>query len=193
MHSFTFSNFVVVITAIFAVIQALPITSPANIIKARDYIGDECGDSSFINGSSLGSPKIKDCMQIATDMSRRTPEYNSWGGKLYPPVPLYATQYYFWFEIARWHLAGRGKQQRMTSYQSCTIGATSFEDGGSYIGSKDVLDLINSSIKRFSWNGRVGASGNMLCNGPKVYDGKVNWGIYHTWFYRDVVGILRWE
>ncbi len=45
------------------------------------------------------------------------------------------------------------------------------------VGGQDAIDIINDAVRKFSWNGRVGANGTMPCN---TLGGTVDvvWGIY---------------
>lgn len=51
-----------------------------------------------------------------------------------------------------------------------------------HIGNQDIIDLINSSIEKFQWEGKVGAAGVMGCQSLTGLVGGVDmrWGIYHT-------------
>lgn len=44
----------------------------------------------------------------------------------------------------------------------------------------DDSDLINESIRGFSFDGRVGANGNMACSDSLNEQASVDWGIYHS-------------
>jgi hypothetical protein len=49
------------------------------------------------------------------------------------------------------------------------------------VGNQDIIDLVNESIRRFEWNGRVGASGKMNCQTGQLKDKlDVTWGLYHS-------------
>ncbi|OAL05421.1 hypothetical protein IQ06DRAFT_68527 [Phaeosphaeriaceae sp. SRC1lsM3a] len=65
-------------------------------------------------------------------------------------------------------------QRTIATYGTCAFGAE-----GKYcfahVGNEDVRDLIRDSIAKFSWEGKVGARGDMTCGGTAV-----NWGLYHT-------------
>lgn len=67
------------------------------------------------------------------------------------------------------------------SYGTCAFGVQSFDVGATWynVGNQDIIDLINSSIQKFTWNGLVGSKGNMHCQGDKN-GGSVDWGLYHT-------------
>ncbi|KAL2820977.1 putative necrosis-inducing factor-domain-containing protein [Aspergillus cavernicola] len=103
---------------------------------AADSIND-CGDSSFDNNSSGGSPEVSDCQQIAANIA---------GG-------------------GSWTLDGSSVQRQLVQYGTCAFGA--WATGLTYIGNADIIGLIDDSISQFEWNGLVGASGEMDCQyGP---------------------------
>ncbi|PPR01772.1 hypothetical protein CVT24_001812 [Panaeolus cyanescens] len=121
--------------------------------EARAMINN-CGASTFINQSSPGSPFVSDCRQIATNIA---------GG-------------------GTWSVALIGHHQ-LVQYGTCAfgvqapfaLGVTNFR-----VGNSDIIDLINDSISRFEWSGRVGAKGNMPCQtDPGMFNIDVEWGIYH--------------
>ncbi|KAH7129015.1 putative necrosis-inducing factor-domain-containing protein [Dactylonectria macrodidyma] len=146
------------ITTFLAMSQAaaLPKTpqDAKSALEARASIND-CGDSTFINQSSGGSPTVNDCRQIA---------YNIRNG-------------------GTWTVGAGGEHHQLVQYGTCAFGAQG--DGSinaAYIGNQDIIDLINSSIDKFQWNGLVGAKGSMGCQSLKglVGGATMNWGIYHT-------------
>lgn len=64
----------------------------------------------------------------------------------------------------------------LVTYGTCAFGATgSSKDCIDHVGNDDIRDLIRDSIARFSWQGKVGAAGRMMCDGRWV-----NWGLYHA-------------
>ncbi|KAI2767377.1 hypothetical protein CBS147339_4188 [Penicillium roqueforti] len=75
-----------------------------------------------------------------------------------------------------------GVQHQLVQYGTCAFGVTSESSGASvHIGNQDIIDLINSSIARFEWNGLVGAAGYMSCQREASPDFlSVRWGLYHT-------------
>jgi hypothetical protein len=153
MQLLTFAKCLAIVGAISGV-QSAP-TSPNNSgLRVRDSIND-CEDSSFVNQSSGGSPTVSDCQQIAINIA---------GG-------------------GTWSVGLGGEHRQLASYGTCV-----FEAGGdgsaniAYVGNQDIIDLINSSIGLFNWNGLVGAKGSMICQSAKGYveEGRVNWEIYHS-------------
>jgi len=120
--------------------------------SADDSIND-CGDSSFVDASSSGSPLVSDCLQIAANIA---------GG-------------------GTWEVDSLPIQHQLVQYGTCAFGVTANGDNflnsyWYYVGNQDIIDLIHSSIDLFQWYGLVGASGYMNCQ-P---DTDVTWGLYHT-------------
>lgn len=95
---------------------------------------NDCGDSTFVNQSSGGSPKVPDCQQLAKNIN---------GG-------------------GTWTIWPTGQHQ-LAQYGTCAFGAET-DAGWANIGNQDIIDLINSSIQRFQWNGLVGSKGRMVSN-----------------------------
>lgn len=50
-----------------------------------------------------------------------------------------------------------------------------------HIGNKDAIDLINESIRRCSFDGRVGAKDTMGCSDSFNEQAGVEWGVYSSW------------
>jgi len=103
---------------------------------------NDCGNSSFTNRSSGGSPTVGDCLQIAANISGG----GSWTVE----------------DVA-------GLQHQLVQYGSCAFGVQGFGSGIVFhVGNQDIIDLIHSSITMFQWNGLVGSKGLMPCGGTKV-------------------------
>lgn len=160
MHSFkTIATVAVFFTSAWAAPPPAPGTtrnanSPAVIFTAGspgDWIND-CGDSSFTNRSSGGSPRVDDCRQIAANIN---------GG-------------------GTWEVENfAGSQHQLVQYGTCAFGVQGTGASNSvyfYVGNSDIIDLINSSIDKFQWNGLVGSEGVMNCQPGQ----DVKWGLYHT-------------
>ena len=116
---------------------------------------DECGDSTFENQSSDASPNVKDCRAIIENIKGNGD--TDW-----------TTQ-----------VAGK-KQREIAKAGSCSFGVEATEVHGNInfkVGGQDVIDIINEAIKRFGGSGKVGAKGNMKCNG-NIKSQPVKWGIY---------------
>ncbi|KAJ5935471.1 hypothetical protein N7466_005018 [Penicillium verhagenii] len=143
------------LTLLLAGAQAAPSTpfskkSPAVIFDKRSSIND-CGTSTFTNESSSGSPEVADCRKIATNIKS--------GGT--------------------WTFEGFGVHHQLVQYGTCAFGVKVSADRYTYIGNEDIIQLIDDSIKKFKWEGKVGAKGTMKCSGQDG-DDEVVWGIYKT-------------
>ncbi|KAF9037159.1 putative necrosis-inducing factor-domain-containing protein, partial [Panaeolus papilionaceus] len=141
-----------------AVSSAVPNPAPeagAAIDLAARGVGT-CDDSTFINQSSGGSPRVDDCLQITRNVD---------------PNRVYTLPIDSYFEIE--------------SFGTCAIGGFSAfvrPMSNVKIGGQDVIDIITDSVRRFQWNGLVGAKGDMRCQmNPDLYhwSQRVDWGIYH--------------
>ncbi|KAB8532537.1 hypothetical protein FH972_025482 [Carpinus fangiana] len=156
------STTISILATFLAVAQAAPLTSlnPTFAAKAklvqRDSIND-CGDSSFNNNSSDGSPTVADCQMIASNIS---------GGGTWEVEQLTPSQH------------------QLVQYGTCAFGVQTDDTSinGAYIGNQDIIDIINASIEQFEFNGLVGASGKMECQSLQGNAGSavVEWGLYHN-------------
>ncbi|CDM27563.1 unnamed protein product [Penicillium roqueforti FM164] len=73
-----------------------------------------------------------------------------------------------------------GVQHQLVQYGTCAFGVTS-GSSGARIGNQDIIDLINSSIARFEWNGLVGAKGSISCQQEATANLiDMQWGLYHN-------------
>ncbi len=73
-----------------------------------------------------------------------------------------------------------GEQHQLVGYGSCNFGVQGSGAGpnaGFKVGAQDIVDLIQSSIQKYEWNGKVGAEGVMPCVGLST-EVTVTWGIY---------------
>ncbi|KAK8131380.1 hypothetical protein PG984_007818 [Apiospora sp. TS-2023a] len=124
---------------------------PCDIPPGRDT----CGDSTFENQSSGASPKVEDCLQIiqniqgdgSTDWTTQVVGHN---------------------------------QREIAKSGTCHFGVEATKTNGNVnfvVGGQDVIDIINEAIKQFGGDGRVGAKGDMDCNGNS-HQQAVKWGIY---------------
>ncbi|KAF4340075.1 hypothetical protein FBEOM_6010 [Fusarium beomiforme] len=134
---------------------ASPVSEPAHALSKRKSVND-CGDSTFENHSSGGSPLVSDCQQIARNIA---------GG-------------------GTWTVGAGGEHHQLVQYGSCAFGAQGAGSNmnAAHIGNQDIIDVINDSIRRFQWEGKVGAAGEMGCQSLTGLVGGVTmrWGIYHT-------------
>lgn len=117
---------------------------------------DTCGDSTFENDTSGGSPLVEDCLQIIKNIEGDTGDD-------------YTTNIV--------------EQREILHFGTCAFGVEATKVNGNanfVVGGQDVIDIINEAVKRFGDSGgKVGAKGNMDCNG-NVKQQPVLWGIYHT-------------
>jgi hypothetical protein len=163
MHTFkTVLAFTTLVSSIMAVplASSLPTTpnptSPSNIMPTGDASAkiNDCGNSSFENQSSGGSPLISDC-QILVDNIRGD---GTWTTMV-------------------------GDQRQLAQLGTCAFGVyVPGNNLHLYkVGNEDIRNLITDSIRMFGWQGKVGAKGLMPCQpvgGPD--DDWVEWSIYHT-------------
>jgi hypothetical protein len=116
---------------------------------------DTCGDSTFVDQTSDASPSVDDCLTIIKNIEGdASTDYTT--------------------EVV-------GKNQRKIAwYGSCAFGVEASKVNGNVnfvVGGQDVIDIINDAIKQFAKDGKIGAKGNMDCNG-NVKTQSVLWGIY---------------
>lgn len=115
---------------------------------------DTCEISSFENETSDGSPLIKDCLQIVDNIKGTQ---GSW-------------------DVMTTSLA----QHKIASAGSCRFGAKARNQRGNVVftvGAQDVVDIITEAVSMYGSNGKIGAQGNMACDG-NVNSQDMNWGIY---------------
>ncbi|KAL2167458.1 hypothetical protein VTG60DRAFT_1209 [Thermothelomyces hinnuleus] len=116
---------------------------------------NNCGDSTFEDQTSAASPKVEDCLQIIKNIQD--------DGK------------------TEWTIQVLGKNQReIAKFGECRFGVEATEQTGNAdfkVGGQDVIDIINDTVKKFGGSGRVGAKGDMSCNG-NIKGQAVKWGIY---------------
>ncbi|THC88729.1 hypothetical protein EYZ11_011829 [Aspergillus tanneri] len=116
---------------------------------------DTCGDSTFVDQTSDASPSVDDCLTIIKNIEGDA--------------------------STDWTTQVVGKNQRkVASHGSCAFGVEATKVDGNVnfvVGGQDVIDIINDSIKQFARDGKVGAKGNMDCNG-NIKSQPVLWGLY---------------
>lgn len=104
---------------------------------------DTCGHSTFVDVTSNGSPLVDDCLTIIKNIEGDA-------------TTDYTTQVL-------------GKNQReIVAHASCHFGVEATKEGGNadfVVGGQDAIDIIKESVKQFARDGKVGAKGNMDCNG----------------------------
>ncbi|KAM5441402.1 hypothetical protein MferCBS31731_003473 [Microsporum ferrugineum] len=101
-----------------------------------------------------GLPLVADCRKIVSDIA---------GGGTWTVQP-YA-------------------QHQLVQFGTCAFGVRTGLEGAWHaikVGNSDISDLINASINRFQWYGKVGAEGDMSCEKVTTGEQRVRWGIYHT-------------
>ncbi|KAL2198587.1 class V chitinase-like protein [Corynascus similis CBS 632.67] len=115
----------------------------------------DCGDSTFEDQTSAVSPKVADCLQIIKNIQDDG--------------------------STEWTTQVLGKNQReIASFGGCRFGIEAIEQTGNAefkVGGQDVIDIINHAVKKYGGSGRVGAKGDMKCNG-NIKLQAVKWGIY---------------
>lgn len=113
-----------------------------------------CGTSTFVGQTSGASPTVDDCLQLVRNIEGRPGRH----------------------EVEN----AFGDQHQIAEYGSCKFGVQGMGKDGNiayYVGDQDIVDIINESVQRFTWNGLVGAKGTMSCSGD-VTGQEVEWGIY---------------
>lgn len=142
--------------------QAEPSQDPAADATKPSYqdvktTGDGyCGLSTFEDRTSRASPRIEDCLHIASNIA-----YSG-----------------------RWDIdMFLGKQRRIADYGTCAFGVQGHPispgEIKTYIGHEDIIDIINDSIDKFGADGLIGARGIMECLDYRGRQRIVDWGIYH--------------
>ncbi|PLB49726.1 hypothetical protein P170DRAFT_447329 [Aspergillus steynii IBT 23096] len=126
---------------------------PCDIPPGRDT----CQESTFEDQITDASPSIDDCLTIIENIEGDgTSDWTHWVVGMPHREILWAGTCAFGVEATKVH------------------GNVDFVVGG-----QDVIDIINESVKRFGRDGKVGAKGEMNCNG-NIRQQPVLWGIYHT-------------
>ncbi|KAL4899490.1 hypothetical protein BDW74DRAFT_171529 [Aspergillus multicolor] len=114
-----------------------------------------CEDSSFENQTSDASPLVEDCKTIIRNIQGDG--------------------------STDWTTQVVGKPHReIASHGTCAFGVEATKVDGNVnfvVGGQDVIDIINDSIAQFATDGKIGAKGNMNCNG-NVKSQPIEWGIY---------------
>ncbi|PLN79765.1 hypothetical protein BDW42DRAFT_194896 [Aspergillus taichungensis] len=137
------------IACLLALTQAAPTT---NELVARKSVND-CGDSTFIDQGSEGSPDITDCQHIVENIK---------GG-------------------GTWKVSQIGAQYQLVEFGTCAFGAEGNAANTAYVGNQDIMDIINESIRKFGRpDGKVGAKGTVDCQSDRgaMGVGRLDWGIY---------------
>lgn len=131
----------------------------AGTVSARDtkaawspesYPVDICGDSSFVDETTGGSPILSDCGCVR--------DYSNTHNGL-------------------WMFTDRGGWNWMMACNSCVFRAHTDNYFTIGVGNTDIRDLVSGAIIRFGRNGLVGASGQMGCKG-NFNTAKIIWALY---------------
>lgn len=103
-----------------------------------------CGNSSFINKTSSGSPSSRDCLLLQDQQT-------------------YFPQKYTVNKSTSW--------VTLKYFGTCVFGVKSSANYAAYVGNEDISDLLRDSLAKFTANGKVGAEGTMPCqsNSPYVW------------------------
>lgn len=124
---------------------------PCDMLPGRN----SCGDSTFVDQTSDASPAVDDCRQIVTNIqSDPTTDWTI--------------------------LVGGEEQREFVKFGSCALGveATTVDGNADFrVGGQDVIDIINEAIRQFGGSGKVGAKGDIKCNG-NIKQQTAEWGIY---------------
>lgn len=123
---------------------------PCVVAPSPDY----CGASTFIDQTSDASPSVSDCMVVVNNIKGTD---------------------------GQWTIQTIGKEQhQIAGHGGCNFGVQATELKGNVdfsVGAQDIVDIITESIKQFGGGGKVGAKGDMSCNGNIKGQG-VEWGLY---------------
>jgi hypothetical protein len=133
-----------------------PVDDPQPATFSQSNVEDNvCGISTFISLTSGASPFVKDCLSIVNHV----------------------------LDKGHWQVeAGSGKLHQLVQSATCAFGVRykSNSVAGYHIGSSDIVDIINDSIRMFASDGRVGSTGSMPCNDAQSESANVEWGLYHA-------------
>lgn len=116
-----------------------------------------CEDSSFVDQTTGASHLVVDCQTIIRNI-----EGNG------------STDFT--------HQVVGHPHREILHYGTCAFGieATKTDENVNFVvGGQDVIDIINDALDRFARDGKIGAKGNVNCNG-NVKSQPIEWGVYHT-------------
>lgn len=115
---------------------------------------DHCGKTTFVDQTSDASPTVSDCMQIVKNIANTD---------------------------GKWEVENAiGSQHQIVQHGSCAFGVQGLVKNGNVdyqVGAQDIVDIITDSVRQFGGSGKVGAKGEMSCDGT-VKGQKVEWGFY---------------
>jgi hypothetical protein len=116
-----------------------------------------CEESSFENETSDTSPWIEDCLGIIENIEGDG--------------------------STEWTVQVTGMRQRkIAAHKSCAFGVEATKVDGNievFFGGQDLINIINTSVKKYGKNGKIGAVGDLHCKG-NIKQQPVHWAIYHT-------------
>ncbi|RHZ53848.1 uncharacterized protein CDV56_107558 [Aspergillus thermomutatus] len=143
-----------ILATVLAFTQAAPVEPTATVEQTVDVEQAMPGQSPNPS-TSEASPLVSDCQQITRNIAN--------GG--------------------RWEVEDFGGQHQLVQYGTCAFGVTGDKSiNGFYVGNSDIIDLINDSISRYQWHGKVGSKGVMGCHSllGAMSGARVTWGLYHN-------------
>ncbi|KAF5966963.1 chitin-binding type 1 [Fusarium coicis] len=117
----------------------------------------ECGDSTFDNETSDASPLVKGCQTIIKNIEG---DAGTW-----------------WKHLVVWK-----PHREILTLGTCAFGieATAVNVKADLnFGGQDVIGMINTLVEKYGQGGKIGADGDLSCNGT-VKNQPVRWGIYYT-------------
>jgi hypothetical protein len=167
-----------IIATMLAATQAAPTSQPEpHHLVAR---ASRCGDSTFENQVSGGSPSIGDCEQLSRNIAGTLPHSQ--------PILILCQNILIKLSTGggTWTMGAGGEHRKIASYGTCAFGLKGAGGGSSSvieIGNQDIIDIIRDSIgKGFTFEGKVGAKGTMPCQdaGAGHWQADMEWGIYHN-------------
>lgn len=115
-----------------------------------------CGDSTFINRTTGGSPTVADCNCVRD----------------------YANDHKDTFNINAAD-SGEGSYYPIISCGTCRFGVDTKNFFGTTVGNADIRDVMSDAIARFQFEDKIGAEGSMGCDNSFQNAG-TEWAIYHT-------------
>ncbi|KAB5558222.1 putative necrosis-inducing factor-domain-containing protein [Coniochaeta sp. 2T2.1] len=150
-------------------ITVLPATQPTTYFtkvkpkRQGPFPGiSSCGDSTFENTTSAGSPFVSDCLTMVSNLVRKEAT-----DKADTPV---------------WMVESFIKQQhQLVQFGTCAFGVQGGKKGDPSfrVGNQDIIDVVRSAVEKFGRDGRVGARGEMRCNAT-VFPPVISWGIHRN-------------
>ncbi|KAI4595811.1 hypothetical protein KJ359_006448 [Pestalotiopsis sp. 9143b] len=113
---------------------------------------NQCGDSTFVDRTTTGSPAQIDCMAIVNQMI---------GGPGY------------WQLLQGGDLHANGDYCRVAYHNECVFGVKTTVIFGLYLGSEDIRDVVTEALHRREGDPRVQFEGSFPCNSPNGQGGVI--------------------